>query len=76
MAEYQKIEYRIGKNGKITETVLDGVTGQHCTEITEGIETALGTVEDQDFLPAYYENPDSLSESEVEEQTQSLQQQQ
>ncbi len=74
MAEYQKIEYRIGKNGKIIETVLEGVTGQQCTEMTEGIESALGTVEEQELLSAYYENPDTLQE--VEEQTQSLRQQQ
>jgi hypothetical protein len=24
MAEYQKIEYRIGKDGKVTETVING----------------------------------------------------
>ncbi|MDB9315486.1 DUF2997 domain-containing protein [Spirulina sp. CS-785/01] len=74
MAEYQKIEYRIGKNGKITETVLEGVSGQQCTEMTQDIESALGTVEDQELLPAYYENPDAVLE--VEEQTQSLEQQQ
>ena len=33
MAEYQKIEYRIGKDGTIVETVLNA-TGSSCTETT------------------------------------------
>ena len=53
MAEYQKIEYRIGQDGKITETVLNGV-GSGCTEATSGIEAALGEVESQKLLPEYY----------------------
>lgn len=54
MAQYQKIEYRIGKDGKITEAVLNG-TGESCTSTTSGIEQALGKVESQDLLPEYYQ---------------------
>lgn len=53
MAEYQKIEYRIGKDGKIRETVLQA-TGNHCTETTAAIEQALGQVESRELLPEYY----------------------
>ena len=54
MAEYRKIEYRIGKDGKITEKVLNG-SGEGCQETTKGIEEALGKVESQEFLPEYYQ---------------------
>ena len=60
MAEYQKIEYRIGRDGTITETVLN-VTGVSCTDATGAIEQALGTVESQEFLPAYYEGEETLA---------------
>jgi len=33
MAEYQKIEYRIGKDGKIIETVINA-SGSSCTNTT------------------------------------------
>ena len=51
MAEYQKIEYRIGKDRKITETVIN-FSGSSCTSTTSGIENALGEVENQDLLPS------------------------
>lgn len=54
MAEYQKIEYRIGKDGKIIETVLNA-TGTSCTSTTSEFEQALGQVESQELLPEYYE---------------------
>ncbi len=69
MAEYRQIEYRIGKDGKITETVLNA-TGSSCTETTAGIEKALGKVEAQDLLPEYYEGEENL----IVEQTQTLKQ--
>ncbi|HEY9622578.1 MAG TPA: DUF2997 domain-containing protein [Crinalium sp.] len=64
MAEYQKIEYRIGKDGKVTETVLNA-SGDRCTLTTEGIENALGQVESRELLPEYYEDENRLT---VEEQ--------
>lgn len=66
MAQYQKVEYRIGADGKIVETVLNG-TGTSCTETTSGIEQALGQIESQDLLPEYYEDEENL----VQEQRQS-----
>ena len=62
MSEYQKIEYRIGKDGKITETVLGG-SGESCTNATSGIENALGKVESQDLLPEYYDGDENLTEN-------------
>ena len=69
MAEYQKIEYRIGKDGKITETVIN-TSGSSCTSTTSGIEKALGEVENQELLPEYYEG----GEGETVAQNQSLKQ--
>ncbi len=52
MAEYQRIEYRIGKDGKVIETVIDG-SGPSCTQMTAGIESALGKVEGRTLLPEH-----------------------
>ena len=60
MAEYQKIEYRIGKDGKIIETVLNA-SGSSCTNTTAGIEQALGEVASQELLPDYYEREEELT---------------
>ncbi|MBE9118556.1 DUF2997 domain-containing protein [Lusitaniella coriacea LEGE 07157] len=57
MTEYQKIEYRIGKDGKILETVMNA-SGSSCRQTTQDLETALGEVESQELLPDYYENND------------------
>ncbi len=59
MAEYQKIEYRIGKDGKIIETVLNA-SGSSCTETTAAIEQALGQVEAREFLPEYHASDETL----------------
>ncbi|MBE9128972.1 MULTISPECIES: DUF2997 domain-containing protein [unclassified Coleofasciculus] len=64
MAEYQKIEYRIGKDGKITETVI-GATGSSCTETTKGLEKALGEVDDRELLPDYYEGEETITSSQT-----------
>ena len=60
MAQYQKVEYRIGKDGKIVETVLNGV-GSGCTANTSGLEQALGEVESQQLLPEYYEDEENVT---------------
>lgn len=60
MAEYQKIEYRIGKDGKVIETVLNA-TGTSCTETTAAIEQALGAIESRSLLPEYDENEENLT---------------
>lgn len=67
MAEYQKVEYRIGKDGKVTETVINA-SGSSCTTTTSGIEKALGEVESQNLLSEYYEGEENLTT----EATQSL----
>ncbi len=54
MSEYQKIEYLIGKDGKITEKVI-GSSGSNCVSNTSSIEAALGEVRDRQLLPEYYE---------------------
>ncbi|GCL41388.1 DUF2997 domain-containing protein [Anabaena sp. FACHB-1250] len=70
MAEYQKIEYRIGKDGKVVERVLN-VTGSSCVETTKGLEKSLGEIESQELLPEYYQDDELMTISE----NQSLQQQ-
>ena len=69
MAEYQKVEYRIGKDGKITETVINA-SGSSCTSTTSDLEKALGEVETQELLPEYYEE----REENLTEESQSLNQ--
>lgn len=54
MAEYQRIEYTVSKDGKITERVIGG-TGSSCNDLTTDIENALGKRESQELLPEYYE---------------------
>ena len=63
MAEYQKIEYRIGKDGKIIETVINA-SGTSCTNTTKEIEQALGEVSSQELLPEYYEGEENLTTQE------------
>lgn len=58
MAHYQKVEYRIGKEGQITETVLNG-SGVGCTQSTANLEASLGTVVERDLLPEYYAVPET-----------------
>ncbi|MBW4473095.1 MAG: DUF2997 domain-containing protein [Stenomitos rutilans HA7619-LM2] len=74
MAEYQKIEYRIGKDGKVTETVLNG-KGETCMLATEGLERSLGEVESRELLPEYSDNDENaVGIDAVTEQSQTLQQ--
>lgn len=68
MAEYQKIEYHIGKDGKIVERVLNA-TGASCVETTKAVENSLGSIESQELLKEYYQEDDLINVSE----TQSLQ---
>ncbi len=53
MSQYQRIEYLIGKDGKIVERAID-VAGIECTALTSVIESNLGKVEARDLLPSYY----------------------
>ncbi|NER93925.1 MAG: DUF2997 domain-containing protein [Symploca sp. SIO1B1] len=65
MAEYQKIEYRIGKDGKITETVINA-TGTGCTDTTSEIEKALGEIDERELLPEYYEGDENITTASTE----------
>lgn len=74
MADYQKIEYRIGKDGKVTETVLNG-KGETCIVAVEGLERSLGEVESRELLPEYYDDAEiGIGIDAVTEQSQTLQQ--
>ena len=54
MSQYQRIEYLIGKDGKIVERAID-ITGSECVAITAEIESNLGKVETRQLLSSYYE---------------------
>ncbi|MEM9927398.1 MAG: DUF2997 domain-containing protein [Cyanobacteria bacterium P01_D01_bin.50] len=69
MAEYQKIEYRIRKDGKVTEEVI-GSTGLSCTIATSVIEKKLGEIKSQELLPEYYEDEENLMTDATESLTQ------
>jgi Protein of unknown function (DUF2997) len=67
VAEYQKVEYQIAKDGKVTETVING-SGESCTLATEALEKSLGRVESRKLLPEYDDGGNNFL---VNEQTQS-----
>jgi len=54
MSQYQRVEYLIGKDGKIVERAID-ISGSECVAITAEIESNLGKVETRELLPNYYE---------------------
>ncbi len=65
MAQYQKVEYIIGTDGKITERVI-GASGSSCTQTTKEVEGALGKIDSQELLSEYYETDENLSTSETQ----------
>ena len=71
MSEYQKIEFLIDKDGKITERVIDG-NANSCLGSTAAIEASLGQVTNRELLPEYYESNDNLiAETETQYEQQS-----
>lgn len=64
MPEYIKVEYRIGKDGRVAETVLNG-SGSSCTLATAGLESALGAVQNRELLPEFHQLTEIERESEV-----------
>ncbi|HBC42702.1 MAG TPA: hypothetical protein DCZ88_12605 [Pseudanabaena sp.] len=61
MSQYQRIEYLIGKDGKVVEHVID-ISGGECVAITAEIESNLGKVESRELLSNYYENSEQSYE--------------
>lgn len=59
MAEYRRIEYIIGKDGKVTERVIGGV-GADCLNAGLGIEASLGEVKQRELLPEYDLDPNQV----------------
>lgn len=67
MSQYQRIEYLIGKDGKIVERAID-ISGSECIAITAEIESNLGKVETRELLPNYYEiSEQNLDSNEIEQ---------
>ena len=64
MSQYQRVEYLIGKDGKIVERAID-ISGCECIAITAEIESNLGKVETRELLPNYYETADQNIEQDI-----------
>ena len=73
MSQYQRIEYLIGKDGKIVERAID-ISGSECVAITAEIESNLGKVETRELLSSYYETSEQNLDHNVVEQSQYEQQ--
>ncbi len=58
MSQYQRVEYHIGPDGQITESVIDA-SGPSCVETTSKLETSLGKVTSREFLDSYHEQRES-----------------
>ncbi len=69
MSQYQRIEYLIGKDGKIVERAID-ICGSECVAITAEIESNLGKVETRELLPNYYETSEQNLDRNAIEQIQ------
>jgi hypothetical protein len=69
MSQYQRIEYLIGKDGKVVERAID-MSGSECVALTAEIELNLGKVETRELLPSYYEASESQLDCQAIEQTQ------
>lgn len=69
MSQYQRIEYLIGKDGKIVERVID-MSGSECVAITAEIESNLGKVETRELMPNYYETAEQDVDRNVIDQVQ------
>jgi hypothetical protein len=54
--EMQELEITIDKNGRV-QVAVRGVHGEGCLTLTENLEKAIGTVEEREYTPEYYEQP-------------------
>ena len=69
MSQYQRIEYLIGKDGKIVERAID-ISGSECVAITAEIESDLGKVETRQLLQNYFETSEQNIDGNAIEQVQ------
>ena len=69
MSQYQRIEYLIGKDGKVVERAIN-MSGSECVALTAEIELNLGKVETRELLPSYYEASGRQFDTHAIEQTQ------
>jgi hypothetical protein len=69
MSQYQRVEYLIGKDGKIVERAID-IVGSECIAVTAAIEAKLGKVETRELLSSYYETSEQVLDHNAIEQTQ------
>lgn len=69
MSQYQRIEYLIGKDGKVVERAID-ISGGECIALTAEIELNLGKVATRELLPSYYEASESQLDRQAIEQAQ------
>lgn len=57
----KKMRILIKKDGK-TEIRVEGGQGDNCLSFTKAVEQALGTVEQRELCPEYYEEPVIVSD--------------
>ena len=54
--QMQELEITIGNDGRVVIHV-SGAAGQDCLSLSGALEQAVGTVEERNFTPEYYEQP-------------------
>ena len=52
--QMQEMEITIGNDGRVLVHV-SGAAGQDCVSLSNALEQAVGTVEERNFTPEYYE---------------------
>ena len=60
--EMKELEITIDKTGKV-QVAVRGVQGEGCLDLTKNIENAVGTVEEREYTPEYYEQPLTVSDN-------------
>ena len=52
--EMQEVEITIDKEGRV-QLKVNGAHGQDCLALTRDLENSLGTVQEREYLPEFYE---------------------
>ena len=51
----QEVIVKISPDGSTTETIVNGVTGPRCEDLTKALLNAIGEVSETKKLPEYYQ---------------------
>lgn len=55
--EMKELEITIDRNGRV-QVAVRGARGDGCLALSKNFENAVGTVEERDYTPEYYEQPE------------------